>query len=98
MEKPMPDVKHNEGETRYELEAEGATAIAAYRMENGAVAFTHTVVPEELEGRGIGTRLVAGALDDVRSRGLKVQPLCTFVRHYMDGHPETQDLLADRTS
>lgn len=90
----MPDVKHNEPETRYELEVDGATAIAAYRMEEGVVAFTHTMVPEELEGRGIGTRLIAGALEDVRSRGLKVQPLCTFVRHYMKEHPETRDLLA----
>jgi predicted GNAT family acetyltransferase len=51
-------------------------------------------VPEELEGQGIASRLVAGALADVRVNGWKVVPLYSFVRHYVETHPETQDLLA----
>jgi hypothetical protein len=47
-----------------------------------------------MEGEGVGTRLVAGALEDVRARGLKVEPLCSFVRHYMETHPDTNDLRA----
>lgn len=90
----MTDIRNNEAESRYELEVEGRVAIAAYRIEDGAVAFTHTVVPEELEGRGIGTRLVAGALDDVRARGLKFVPYCAFVRAYAERHPEVRDMLA----
>ena len=90
----MTDVANNEAEGRYELRAEGGVAIAAYRMEEGAVAFTHTVVPPELEGRGIGTRLIAGALADVRARGLKMVPHCAFVAAYADRHPEVRDLLA----
>jgi predicted GNAT family acetyltransferase len=88
------DVRNNEAESRYELAAGGALAIAGYRMQDGAVAFTHTEVPEELEGRGIATQLIDGAVEDVRRRGLKMVPLCGFVRHYVDTHPETQDLLA----
>ena len=90
----MTDVTNNEAESRYELQAEGGVAIAAYRMEEGAVAFTHTVVPPELEGRGIGTRLIAGALDDVRARGLKMVPRCAFVAAYAERHPEVRDLIA----
>ncbi|HWH17202.1 MAG TPA: GNAT family N-acetyltransferase, partial [Allosphingosinicella sp.] len=67
----------------------------AYRREGGRILFTHTEVPGELEGRGIGSRLVAGALDDVRRRGLKAVPLCSFVAHYVETHPEVQDLAAD---
>ena len=90
----MSDVVNNEAEGRYELQAEGGVAVAAYRMEDGAVAFTHTVVPPELEGRGIGTRLIEGALADVRVRGLKMVPHCAFVRAYADRHPEVRDLIA----
>lgn len=93
----MPDVHdviNNEGERRYELDAGGSVAIAAYREEGDTIAFTHTEVPEALEGQGIGSRLVRGALEDVRRRGLKARPLCSFVAGYMDRHPETQDLLA----
>lgn len=90
----MTDVRRNDAEQRYELEMDGLTAIAAYRMEDGAVAFTHTVVPPELEGRGIGSRLIKGALDDVRARGLTFIPYCSFVAAYAERHPEVRDLLA----
>lgn len=87
-------VTRNEAKSRYELGTGDKPAIAAYRMDDGAVAFTHTEVPEALEGQGVGSRLVAGALDDVRRRGLKIVPLCGFVRHYVETHPDVQDLLA----
>jgi hypothetical protein len=37
---------------------------------------------------------VRGALEDARQRGLKVVPLCSFVRGYIERHPEMQDLVA----
>ena len=88
------EVRNNEAEHRYELEVEGELALAAYRLRDGRITFTHTEVPTALEGRGIASRLVKAALDDVRAKGLKVVPACAFVKHYMDTHPEVQDLLA----
>ena len=90
----MSEVTNNEQRHRYELTIDGATALAAYRMQGDVIAFTHTEVPPAFEGKGVGTRLVSGALADVRERGLKVRPLCSFVQHYMDTHPDVQDLLA----
>jgi hypothetical protein len=90
----MAEVSNNEAERRYELEVEGQLAIAEYRLRPGRITFTHTEVPDALEGRGIGSRLIKAALDDARAQGLKVVPTCAFVKHYMDRHPETQDLLA----
>ena len=90
----MDQVHDNAAEHRYELTVEGRTAIAAYTDEGGARVFTHTLVPPELEGHGIGTRLVAGALADVRSRGLKMVPQCPFVAAYVERHPEMRDLVA----
>ena len=90
----MADVTNNEAEQQFELEVEGHKALAAYRMQDGKMAFTHTEVPEALEGQGVGTRLVAGALEQVRGQGLKVVPLCSFVRHYIETHEDAQDLLA----
>jgi predicted GNAT family acetyltransferase len=90
----MSKVSNNEAESRYELKADGGSAFAAYRVEGDEVAFDHTVVPESLEGQGIGSALVKGALEDVRARGLKVVPLCSFVKGWIDRHPEARDLLA----
>ena len=90
----MAEVRNNREESQYELEVEGHKALAAYRREGQRIVFYHTEVPEALEGQGVGSRLVKGALDDVRGQGLKVVPQCSFVRHYMETHAEAQDLLA----
>ncbi|HYW17356.1 MAG TPA: GNAT family N-acetyltransferase [Allosphingosinicella sp.] len=88
------EVRNNEAASQYELEVEGQLALAAYRLGDGRVTFTHTEVPDALEGQGIGSKLVAAALEDVRTKGLKVIPACAFVKHYIEKHPEAQDLLA----
>ena len=90
----MMDVRNNEAAGRYELEVDGQLAIAEYRLRRGRISFTHTEVPDSLEGRGIGKTLVKAALDDARRQRLKVVPICPFVKHYIDTHPEEQDLLA----
>ncbi|MGJ3628695.1 GNAT family N-acetyltransferase [Sphingomonas sp. MMS24-JH45] len=65
---------------KFELVAGGHRALAAYQLEGETIVFTHTLVPPEMEGRGVGTKLIRGALDIVRDRGLKVVPQCGFVR------------------
>ena len=48
----------------------------------------------QLEGRGIAAALVQRALGWAREQGLKVIPQCSFVASYIQGHPESWDLLA----
>ena len=87
------EVRDNREQARFELETDGAMAIATYRRQDDHITFIHTEVPESLGGRGIGKRLVRGALAMVRAEGLKIIPACPFVRHYVETHPEEQDLL-----
>lgn len=89
----QPGSRHAE-KARYELDVDGTTAIAAYRRDGDNIVFTHTEVPSALEGRGIASRLIRGALADVRTRGLRVRPVCSFVAAYVQRHPEEQDLIA----
>jgi predicted GNAT family acetyltransferase/glutaredoxin len=80
---------------RYELRLDGRLiGLAAYRRRNGRLAFIHTEVDTELEGRGFGARLAAAALGDAREQGAEVVPLCPFIAHYIDTHPEYEDLVA----
>ena len=51
-------------------------------------------MPKALEGHGIGSALVRGVLDIARAQGMKVVPVCPFVKGYMDRHPEYADLRA----
>lgn len=87
-------VRNNAGEHRYELIVDGHVATAHYRLQPGVITFDHTVVPEALGGRGVGSALARGALDDARAQGLKVVPQCPFIAGYIKKHPEYADLVA----
>lgn len=81
-------------ELQYELWlGQTRAGFLAYRREPGAVVLVHTDIDPALEGQGLGSRLVGGVLADLRSRGLKVVPLCPFVAEYLRRHPEDQDLV-----
>ena len=86
-------VRNNIPEHRFELDADGHTALAYYTLEPGVITFTHTEVPQELSARGVGSRLVRDALEQVRAQGLRVVPKCPFVSAYLGKHPEYNDLL-----
>ena len=88
-------ITDNKQQSRYELPVEGGTAILQYMERDGALHLTHTEVPPELEGQGIGGRIVKHALDEAKSRGVKVAPLCPFVRTYIERHPEYKGLVQD---
>ena len=79
----------------YELTLAGEHAgELVYRDRGGnVVAFLHTEVDPTVQRRGLGSALVAGALDDVRRRGLRVVPLCPFVDAYVRRHPKYADLV-----
>ncbi len=87
------EVRDNPAQHRFELAVEDQIAAAYYQLADGVITFLHTEVPQELNGRGIGSRLVRGALDAVRARGLKVVSKCPFVSAYMGKHPEYNDLI-----
>ena len=78
---------------RFEAQLPGGTAFLDYRMNGDAIVFTHTEVPEALEGHGVGNALVRFALDAARARGLSVVPLCPFVAAFIRRHPEYADLI-----
>ena len=79
---------------RYELAFDGAVAFIDYRRSPGVIAMLHAEVPKELEGRGVGSALVRGALELARGAGLTVQPYCSFVSAIMQRHPEYHALRA----
>ncbi|MDX6485204.1 MAG: uncharacterized protein QOF43_357, partial [Gaiellaceae bacterium] len=76
-------------ESRYELRlGDRRIGLAAYRRRDDRISFTHTEIDSACEGRGFGTRLVQGALEDAHEHGLRIVPLCPFVAAYLKRHPE----------
>lgn len=81
-------------EGHYALFVQGAqVGLAAYRITGSTITFTHTETDPQLQGHGLAGRLVQGALDDVRRRGLAVVPRCSYVREWIGDHPAYADLV-----
>lgn len=88
------DVKHEPDRSRYSATVDGTLAVADYHRQGNVIAFTHTEVPPQVEGRGVASALARRALDDARAAGNQVIPACEFFAHYMESHPEYDDLRA----
>ena len=91
-----PTVKDAPEANRYEIrDGEQLLGHADYERRGDTVVFTHTEVDPDAGQSGLGSTLVRAALDDVRSRGGSVVPRCSFVRGWIERHPEYADLVVD---
>lgn len=93
-------VTNNRDLHRYEARLDGTLAgFAEYRLSERVIAFTHTNVDSAFAGRGLGGALARSALDDVRAENTRrVQPVCEFIRAWIDKHPDYADLLASEAA
>ncbi|NAZ87072.1 GNAT family N-acetyltransferase [Kineococcus sp. T90] len=86
-------VAHDEAAHRYEGRLDGELVAIADYVPQGTgdgevLAFVHTEVVPEHRDEGLAGALVDAALRDVRARGAKVLPACSFVRLHVRRHPE----------
>jgi uncharacterized protein len=94
---PAPRVEHDPSRRRYALVVGDArVGEIDYRMRGDVVELVHTEVDPALEGQGLGSVLVRGALEDIRARGLRAIPSCPFVAAYIRRHAEFESLVAAR--
>lgn len=87
------DISHNEQAKRFETTLDGQTGYISYQQRGDTLVYDHTIVPQALGGRGVGSALVKHALDYAREHDKKVVPQCSFVASYIDKHPSYQDLV-----
>jgi predicted GNAT family acetyltransferase len=84
-------VTDNQAESRFEIRSDGHLAELIYHRHGDRLALIHTEVPEELEGRGLGGRLVTAAIDRAAREGLTIVPYCPFARGWLERHPDVAD-------
>ncbi|MFD7285422.1 GNAT family N-acetyltransferase [Streptomyces sp. NPDC059863] len=90
------EVSDAPGAKRYEARVDGkaeVAGVAEYIRTTELIAFVHTEVSPEYEGRGVGSALARTALDEARAANLRVLATCPFFEGWIARHPEYQDLL-----
>ena len=86
----------NTAESRYELHVDGVVgAFIQYQLRGDVTDLIHTETVAGFEGQGLAGVLVAGVLDDIRSRGRQIRPTCPYVRRYVSKRPEYHDLVPE---
>ncbi|MDK1375191.1 MULTISPECIES: GNAT family N-acetyltransferase [unclassified Sinorhizobium] len=79
---------------RYSATVEGYTGEMTYsRSSPSLIIIDHTLVPDELRGKGVGQALAKHAVEEARKGGWKIIPLCPFMRAQAMRHPEWQDVI-----
>ena len=91
-----PVVRDEPDENRFTIAVDGEVAgFIGYRREGDAVALLHTEVDSAYEGQGLGSKLVGGALTQLRDAGTPVLPHCSFVRRYLQRHEDLRSVVPE---
>ena len=77
---------------RFSIEEDGHAGVLDFDLTDGVMAINSVRVPDAIGGRGIAARLTRQALDQARADGLGVDPICPYVKRWIDRHPDYQDL------
>ena len=91
----MSRVRADDAGSRYVLEIDGdVVGLLEYVDDGDVVDLVHTEVDPSRRERGLGSELVAGALDDLRGKSRRVRATCPFVRRFVAEQPDYADLVA----
>jgi uncharacterized protein len=68
-------------------------AAMTYTVAGSRVIIDHTDVDDRLRGKGVGKKLVEGAVEWARAESKHLMPLCPFARSVFEKTPEYSDVL-----
>jgi predicted GNAT family acetyltransferase len=89
----MSELRDNTAEGRFEMDEQGMTSWADYRMASGRLYIDHVEAPPALRGTGASGRLMAAVAAEARDRGLRITPICGYAAAWLRRSPEFRDLL-----
>lgn len=90
------DFKRNENQIALYSETGALLAEVTFPYtdeSHSAVEVDHTFVDTSLRGQGIAGKLMIELADELKKRGLKAVPTCSYAVHWFEKHPEQAHLL-----
>ncbi|MFY1693534.1 GNAT family N-acetyltransferase [Plantactinospora sp. WMMB782] len=89
-------VEENPARRRFEILVDDALAgFIGYQVVSGTMVLAHTEVDKQFEGKGVGSALARGTLDQLRDRGEQVRVTCPFLLAFLDRHPEYASVVVE---
>lgn len=88
-----PDRERFEGRT----EGGDLAGFVTYQLTGNIIVYTHTEVLPEFEGQGVASQLARSVMDDARTQGRTVVPMCPYISKWLDKHPGYEDIVARTT-
>jgi predicted GNAT family acetyltransferase len=88
----MSELRNNRDRSRYEIDEQGATAYADYRVQGDRIYLDYVFAPPELRGSGAAGRLMAAVAAEARDKGLKITPICGYAAAWLRRSHEFRDL------
>ena len=94
-EAPEIQLQDNGSKGRYFLRSPAGdmAEMTFTKIGERQIIIDHTEVPDAFRGQGAGLRLVTRAVEDARSAGKTIIPLCPFAAAQFRRHPEWADVL-----
>jgi len=90
------DIQHTQTERGgrfFTGEPSSPTSLLTYRMAGThKMIIDHTEVNEH-KGEGVGTHLVAAAVDYARQHDIKILPVCNFAKVILENNKDFEDVL-----
>lgn len=90
----MSELRNDHQRSRYEMDEQGLTSYANYRLQGDRLYVDYVFAPPALRGAGAAGRLMKALAADAREKGLKITPICGYAAAWLRRHPATHDLLA----
>ncbi|KLN66814.1 GNAT family N-acetyltransferase [Vibrio sp. VPAP30] len=70
-------------------------AIVKFEDKGDVYAITSTKVPEKLQVKGYGKVMMEAVLPKIEQFGVKIEPICSYVVHYLNRNAQWSHLKAD---
>lgn len=89
----MSELRNNRERSRYEMDEEGLTSYADYRLQGDRLFVDYVFAPLPLRGTGASGRLMKALAEDARTNGLKITPICGYASAWLRRSHEFRDLV-----
>jgi predicted GNAT family acetyltransferase len=73
---------------------EGEAELVFSNRSPGVISADHTGAPDSLRGTGAAAALVQTMVDDARSQGFRIIPICPYVLSQHRKHPDWKDVIS----